>query len=771
MSVRVTHAAIETVSEGVAVRATQVSIEAVTHAVQARATQVVLETVTDDASVPVANTSPTAWESTAAISRSVVTRWEAIAPDFVSSATETGWASGGRVARTVPVAWESEGTVVVQPPDTAVGATEMLAPWFGEVVSGLVTFIWPMPTPPPVVTATLFISPDLGASWVQVSQPAAIDRVTIDTTLWPDGIDYMAKAELSNGLIYYQRSFKIANLPASAGLHTWEPFGPPAPGQGSATHTRLWDPGNWWPHTYRGFAGMTGGEHEIALAAPAGAPLVDEVDITTVVRFGTRGSPILGQSNLYLPAEGNMIGLGALASGTGNSSRGIFAGIVSTQIWPFAPCPAEGRNAFPTAARFWIVVRDVPAGPPTYPGNVPGGEVNGGLVPKLEYWAWPAGMPPSSSNRQTPCGPVYTPVRLRVTRPRRLVQPDIVRIQAGVAGFNGTPYWLIDKEVSFPACPVGSGLAGWAMGKLNGAGSQNAFRDAYSVGMTRLSAIDPCGNIPPNGGPAPFPCPPVGFDSPTRLFLGTAPGGPGADGGALMEYGASELDGREPVVAILRPNDIAPNGIGGRSLMHTLYLALSYSGDVILNVTPIVNGLKLTAQTVQLLLIGSGVTETKRFEFPFAVRVLDPATGLPIATRANQGTWLTFELRLIDVCSRGLDIEKAEIEVVPGREMVPGLTFECAAPKSNPQASPIALFLGGDGNILQTHQGYEDDGVPVVARLVANPLVPQGVGADAAWGPLYLALTRRLKSAARLRVTPVVDGRLLDTVTVVLTAR
>jgi hypothetical protein len=72
-----------------------------------------------------------------------------------------------------------------------------------------------------------------------------------------------------------------------------------------------------------------------------------------------------------------------------------------------------------------------------------------------------------------------------------------------------------------------------------------------------------------------------------------------------------------------------------------------------------------------------------------------------------------------------------------------------------------ALFLteAGGGRLLEADQGFEDDGVPVLARLETVPAGP-GVGGEAIFTGLFLTVTG--DAAGTVSVTPIISGQRPD---------
>lgn len=81
-------------------------------------------------------------------------------------------------------------------------------------------------------------------------------------------------------------------------------------------------------------------------------------------------------------------------------------------------------------------------------------------------------------------------------------------------------------------------------------------------------------------------------------------------------------------------------------------------------------------------------------------------------------------------------------------------------------------FMGGDGAVLRRGgvQGSQDGAEPIVLRARSNPLALAGIGGEAVFHNLYIALTRANEAEWTFTVTPVVDQVAQEPIDVVLLA-
>jgi hypothetical protein len=194
----------------------------------------------------------------------------------------------------------------------------------------------------------------------------------------------------------------------------------------------------------------------------------------------------------------------------------------------------------------------------------------------------------------------------------------------------------------------------------------------YGAMVVNTTAADCAGNpinldggyihIPPKTGGA-APCPPLGAESPEKLYFltRTPDDGVGVGPGRLLAFGGSELDDGKIIIAEVQPREHDPSGIGKTTVFHKLFLTFMVTGDAEIRVLPILDGVELTAEMVEKTYIGTGTVQRDVVE----IALTRPITiaGVRRGRGALRGTWLTFRVELVDICSQGLRIEKAEVEV------------------------------------------------------------------------------------------------------------
>jgi hypothetical protein len=531
MSVRVTQSALQLVTEGEAVRVTQAALQLVTVPSAVRVTQAALQLVTVPSAVRVtqaalqlvipggigalvliASVTDTTVNFTVAVDPSYLEIRYQVAlasdPTFASPISDLSYSGFDRFAPTavtgltaltdylVQIAVrDATGWYPFEVPAVAFttlapgsggpggggganGAFLFVAPDYGEPAAGAYTVKWNMPTG--AGTTDLWISEDLGASWVQLGAALTLPRFVLDTTAYPDGNDYLLRIDFDDPAASTEThfGFKIENaptFPTSYAQYTG------AIGTGTAAHRLLWDLAHsWYPLPYDGTCATVGLDalFPAAVAIPPGAAYADEVDVTSWVSAGslTVWRPVsLSWANRYLALEGRFCGVGVGMTGSiaGGDCRGIVAGFRFGMVLPGTQDETDGRCG--PGSRFQVGIMDTPTANPTtglydggYPGNV---------------FAWADGSGAASLG--------FIPIRLRVTR----VSPTHVNIKAGMCGWNGSDYWLVEEDNVAFAIPVIDGNCvgncGWVQDKGNSAVWSEAYSDARTLGVTRLSTT-PC---------------------------------------------------------------------------------------------------------------------------------------------------------------------------------------------------------------------------------------------------------------------------------------
>jgi hypothetical protein len=232
----------------------------------------------------------------------------------------------------------------------------------------------------------------------------------------------------------------------------------------------------------------------------------------------------------------------------------------------------------------------------------------------------------------------------------------------------------------------------------------------------------------------------------------------GANG--VYRFDAGYEDAATPVEAIVVPNWVAPGGIAADVLFSTLYLTLTWSTQVTVRVTPMLNGRRLDAEAVELELLPNDPPVTRTFEIQLSEAVLD--NDIEVTRTGLRGTWFTFEIRTVGLLGcADLFFEGAELEYTVLRETQPGVTFfaPAAQPPAAPPVGPTLLFggQGGFGPLYAFDEGASDDGATVEAVAEPNAVAPAGVGGECIFSTLWLAITHRNAAPLTLRITPLVD--------------
>lgn len=385
----------------------------------------------------------------------------------------------------------------INPPvlNTVTGGLRLLTPRFGELIdpdAGDVTFEW---TDRPGRTATVYVTADITApavAWVEIgSTGLGVTTLAVDMSsraLYPEGIWYSWKIVWDDAEVWTHPGFKLVPGVASASYgqfvatgaaaeeHVFIPWDPtPVTNEGAKVASFLWDQTDsfWKPsgahHEYNGLAAsVLEGNQSPALQVPPNLPTgFKHYEISAWMRVGALTSPYFGQSTKYWAAEGQGCGVGLYAAGTGTGAKGILASAFLSNIYPLAP--NEGQ----TNVVYFDVTRSE------------GGALEAPTVPRtLTAWAYPSPIALDDW---------LIPLRLVVTQ----VSPTRALIQAGLGGFGGSPYWLVDEGVDFDFGAVGTD-AGWALFKIFGNEDAGGFRDMYSLSITasdsRLSPLtaEPC---------------------------------------------------------------------------------------------------------------------------------------------------------------------------------------------------------------------------------------------------------------------------------------
>lgn len=262
------------------------------------------------------------------------------------------------------------------------------------------------------------------------------------------------------------------------------------------------------------------------------------------------------------------------------------------------------------------------------------------------------------------------------------------------------------------------------------------------------------------------PCPDTDQSAPLssneRIFFG-------ASDGKLNRLSQGGLELGSAVTAFLRPNVIAPGGIGVSHLYQNVYLTVEGSTGGLVRITPVIDGELLTDEEIIFAVPSDGVTRNlERFEIPLSRKYDVSATE---ESRAGiVGTWFTVEIEVIDVfgCGR-LEIGGLEVEYVILTESIIGQTFTGESMMEPLSVQSTAWFLAGVGGELHRGaQGSDDAGTDIAVYLQTNEIAPAGIGGECLFQSVKVALTRFNAVDWDLTVIPVVDGTALAGQTITL---
>lgn len=233
-----------------------------------------------------------------------------------------------------------------------------------------------------------------------------------------------------------------------------------------------------------------------------------------------------------------------------------------------------------------------------------------------------------------------------------------------------------------------------------------------------------------------------------RMFLGRA------DSGSLVRLNKGPTEISDVVQAFLRPNVIAPNGIGSRCIFEEVYVAVQTVTGGIMTVTPVIDGEVLSASAVTFAIPATGSDRTPhRFKVPLVQAGSFNTYGI-------LGTWFTVEIEVADVFGCGhLDVAGIELVYSPAGDLDPGQVFtgeSLAVPFSEESKK---WYVGTDsGKVLRGGVGTDDGGGAVAVRAQTNAVAPAGEAGEVMFRGVFIAVTRFNANPWTIHVTPVVDG-------------
>ena len=273
--------------------------------------------------------------------------------------------------------------------------------------------------------------------------------------------------------------------------------------------------------------------------------------------------------------------------------------------------------------------------------------------------------------------------------------------------------------------------------------------------------------IPPPPVPAPFsaPCPPVEEGEFQSVYLG------GKDEGSLFQFGGYEVEAGRNVVAKIQPNAVAPAGYGGECHFKSVVVAVEHIGDISIGLTPILTGEVLTAYTQEELFVGPGDrVQIRRYEVPLYRGFEDGVVEGTVDDRFKyglRGAFFSVLIEVVDICGLGLNLSGIEIDYDTAREsQATGIVYTEHLLRTPAFQSTGGAFIGGAPGLLKAGIGTTDDGAVAQARVVTNPVAPQGIGGECVFNRIPITVTRWNAADMDLFVTPIIDGHEMASVTV-----
>lgn len=234
----------------------------------------------------------------------------------------------------------------------------------------------------------------------------------------------------------------------------------------------------------------------------------------------------------------------------------------------------------------------------------------------------------------------------------------------------------------------------------------------------------------------------------------------GDTAGRILRLNRGHQELGTPIQGFLRPNVIAPAGIGATCLFRNVYVALEATTGGTMTVTPVLDGEVLTAEAISFVVPApaDGTRGFYRIEVPLS-RAYE-ISAVEQSRAGLMGTWFTVEVDVQDNfgCGR-IVVAGIEVEYDPHDEGVPGPTFTGESLTAALPVDPKAWYFAGNGSgIYKGAQGTDDAGSDVLVRFRTNEIAPAGVGGEAMFEDVELAVTRFNAVDWTFTATPVVDG-------------
>lgn len=225
-------------------------------------------------------------------------------------------------------------------------------------------------------------------------------------------------------------------------------------------------------------------------------------------------------------------------------------------------------------------------------------------------------------------------------------------------------------------------------------------------------------------------------------------------GNGVHLFGHPHTESGRPIIAPIRPREIAPAGMIGEAVMKAVYLSVSASTSGRISVTPIIDGRRLEEQVIDVEAQGDD-TVSKVYEVVLSEPVM--VGDVEYARVHPRGTWFTFEVLAEDTGGTGkLSINGAKLEWEPVRESRPGIVYT-AEPFGPPSQSPPSRFVFGADGLLQ-YGGNRDDGQAYVALARPVEVGFREAGVESWFRTLYLVVARQNTEQVVVTVVPILDG-------------
>lgn len=247
-------------------------------------------------------------------------------------------------------------------------------------------------------------------------------------------------------------------------------------------------------------------------------------------------------------------------------------------------------------------------------------------------------------------------------------------------------------------------------------------------------------------------------------------GGRGTPGLYLLQQ--THLDAGNLIQCRATSREVAPAGIGGECEFRQVHLTLSAwtTGTVV--VTPIVDGERKPEASRVVEFTSDGSFEfTRRFELALYEPVV--VGGQEIGRRSLRGTWIQFDLEVLDLwgCGR-IYLEGMELELDVVEESVTHRSYSSREMdrRDAQDGSHLVFGTAAGADLLEWAGGQDDLGTPVEPLVRSRPVAPAGMNLDAVFTRLYLSIRHAFKGAVTVNVTPIVDNRRLPSLPVELPA-